>query len=468
VSERTLLVVDDEAVVRRSIRRVFGAEGYRVIEGETVAQGQELFRKSPPDVALIDYMLPDGDGIELLRSLRATDASTPIVVLTGHGSIDLAVEAMREGADDFVTKPVELPTLLLIVSRSIENRRNRRLTLAQQSRQARAAVDPFVGESAAIRSLAERARGVVDSSVPVLIRGETGVGKGLLASWLHANGPRAAEAFVDLNCAGLSRELLETELFGHEKGAFTGAVSTKLGLFEIAHHGTIFLDEIGDVSLEIQPKLLKIVEDQRFRRLGDVKDRQVDVRMIAATHHNLVERAKVGGFREDLYYRISVVPLHVPPLRERGSDVLVLARVLLARCCTELGRPEIKLAPSAERALTAYGWPGDVRELRNVLERAALLRRQPVLEAADLELGETQAGSPAPEAGLSLKDAERSHIERVLRTSGGDVRKAAQTLGLSRSALYQKLRKHGIAAPAPAAGGDPARGTGEGDAGNRG
>jgi DNA-binding NtrC family response regulator len=441
-------VVDDEAVVRRLIHRAFGAEDYRVLEAETAAQGQELFRSSRPDVALIDYMLADGDGLDLLRSLRTMDSATPIIILTGHGSIDLAVQARREGADDFLTKPVELPALLLIVQRSIENSRNRQLTLAQRSRQSRTKADPFVGDSAAIRSLSQRAHGVVDSSVPVLILGETGVGKGLLASWLHAHGPRAAEAFVDLNCAGLSRELLESELFGHEKGAFTGAVTAKQGLFEIAHHGTIFLDEVGDVSTEIQPKLLKVVEEQCFRRLGDVRDRTVDVRLVAATHHDLAQRMRQGAFRRDLYYRISVVPLLVPPLREREGDILLLARLLLARCCAELGRPETRLSPSAETALREYSWPGNVRELRNVLERAALLRRQSVLDAADLELGEAASGPSHSDVGLSLRAAERCHISRVLESRGGDVIQAAQILGLSRSALYQKIRKHKIAAPA--------------------
>ncbi len=444
MAEHTLLIVDDEAVARRSIRRICAAEGYRVIEAETAAQGQALFGTAKPDVAIIDYMLPDGDGLDLLRSLRALDSGTPIVILTGHGSIDLAVQAMREGADDFVTKPVELPALLLILNRAVENRRNRRLSLAQKSRAARSEVDPFLGESSAIRLLAERARNIVDSSVPVLILGETGVGKGLLASWLHRNSPRAAEAFVDLNCAGLSRELLETELFGHEKGAFTGAVASKLGLFEIAHHGTVFLDEIGDVSLEIQPKLLKVVEEQRFRRLGDVKDRQVDVRLIAATHHDLARRIREGAFRRDLYYRVSVVPLDVPPLRERGNDVLLLARLLLAHSCAELGRSEMTLARSGEQALVAYHWPGNVRELRNVLERAVLLTRQSSLEAEDLELGEQRRQGAPSGVALSLKDVERDHIRRVLDSQEGDVARAARLLGLSRSALYEKLRKHKI------------------------
>jgi DNA-binding NtrC family response regulator len=444
MAEPTLLIVDDETVVRRSIRRVCVAEGYRVVEAETAAQGLELFGTAKPDVAVIDYMLPDGDGLGLLRALRALDSGTPIIILTGHGSIDLAVQAMREGADDFVTKPVELPALLLILNRAVENRRNRRLSLAQKAQQARSEVDPFLGESPAIRLLAERARSVVDSSVPVLILGETGVGKGVLASWLHRNGPRTAEAFVDLNCAGLSRELLETELFGHEKGAFTGAIATKLGLFEIAHHGTVFLDEIGDVSPDVQPKLLKVVEERRFRRLGDVKDRQVDVRLIAATHHDLARRMQEGAFRPDLYYRISVVPLAVPPLRERGNDVVLLARQLLTQSHAELGRSETTLAPSAEKALLAYHWPGNVRELRNALERAALLTRQSKLEAADLELGEQRQGRLPSELALSLKDVERDHIRRVLESQEGDVERAAEILGVSRSALYEKLRKHKV------------------------
>jgi transcriptional regulator with GAF, ATPase, and Fis domain len=344
---------------------------------------------------------------------------------------------------------------VLIVQRSVENRRNRQLTLAQRSRQARAAVDPFLGDSTAMRSLAERARGVVDSSVPVLILGETGVGKGLLASWLHANGPRAAEAFVDLNCAGLSRELLETELFGHEKGAFTGAIAAKLGLFEIAHHGTIFLDEIGDVSQEIQPKLLKAVEEQRFRRVGDVKDRQVDVRLIAATHHNLAERMREGRFRRDLYYRVSVVPLEMPPLRERASDILILARLLLAQCCTELGRPETRLSPSAERALVAYAWPGNIRELRNVVERAFILyagmdelraeHLTPEIRKAT-QVKKHGHGVPSVGAeGVVLDDVERRLIVEAMERASGNQSKAARLLGVSRDTLRYRLKKHGLA-----------------------
>jgi DNA-binding NtrC family response regulator len=355
---------------------------------------------------------------------------------------------VKEGAEQFLTKPVELQALMTVVERLMDNRRNRQVAVARQSRQQRDAVDPFFGDSDAIQQLAERARRVAPSSLPVLIQGETGVGKGILAGWLHQNGPRSSEAFVDLNCAGLSTELLETELFGHQKGAFTGAVVSKIGMLEVANHGTTFLDEIGDVPLDVQAKLLKVVEEQRFRRLGDVTDRQVDTRLIAASHRDLPQRIADGRFRSDLYYRINGVSLHVPPLRERGADVVVLARLLLGRTAHELGRKALSLSPSAERALQSYRWPGNVRELRNVIERAVLLAGRPVLESSDLELGAT---APVPAAYtrelLSLKEAERRHILTVLEHHRGSWQAAATTLGLSRSAFYQKLKKHGIPRP---------------------
>src|SRR6185295_7993655 len=263
--------------------------------------------------------------------------------------------------------PVELPALLVVIERALENRRMRQVSLAGKSAQVRQAVDPFFGESGVIRKLAAEAARVAASKVPVLIQGETGSGKGVLARWLHEASARADESFVDLNCAGLSRELLETELFGHEKGAFTGAVTAKQGLLEVAHRGTLFLDEIGDVDLQVQAKLLKVVEDMRFRRLGDVRDRQVDVRLVAATHRDLLTLVREQKFREDLYYRISALPVMVPPLRERGKDVVLLARQLVERISAEMGRPGVRLSPEAEEALAASAWPGNVRQLRNVL-----------------------------------------------------------------------------------------------------
>jgi DNA-binding NtrC family response regulator len=445
VRDRKVMIVDDEADVRLPLRRFLLGKGYAVVEADSVGALRAALRQDAIDAAVVDFSLPDGDGLDVLRAVKAQDATVPVVLLTGHGTIDLAVKAIKEGADQFFTKPVELPALLVVLERALENRRMRQVSLAGKSTQARQSVDPFFGESPVIGKLAADAARIAGSTVPVLIQGETGTGKGVLARWFHQSGPRAEEAFVDLNCAGLSRELLETELFGHEKGAFTGAVSAKAGLLEIAHRGTMFLDEIGDVDLQVQAKLLKVVEDLRYRRLGDVRDRQVDVRLIAATHRDLGQLVQEGKFREDLFYRISAVPLVVPPLRERGRDVVLLARRLLERISAEMGRPGARLSEAAEAALSAYAWPGNVRQLRNVLERALLLTDRAILEADDVTPARGAASAaPAAAGRVSLAEAERRHIEAVLREERGAVAAAAEVLGLSRSALYERIKKHGL------------------------
>jgi DNA-binding NtrC family response regulator len=444
MSDRKILIVDDEQDVRFPLGRFLTGKGYTVLEADGLVAAQDTLRRQTVDAAVVDFSLADGDGLEVLRSLKAQDPSLPVVLLTGHGTIDLAVKAIKEGAEQFFTKPVELPALLVVIERALENRRMRQVSIAGKSAQVRQAVDPFFGESPPIRKLAAEAARVVGSPVPVLIQGETGTGKGLLARWLHQSGPRADEPFVDLNCAGLSRELLETELFGHEKGAFTGAVAAKPGLLEMAHRGTLFLDEIGEVDLQVQAKLLTVVEELRFRRLGDVRDRQVDVRLVAATHRDLARLVGEQKFREDLYYRISAIPILMPPLRSRGKDVVLLARRLVERISTEMGRPGVALSAEAERALEARAWPGNVRELRNVLERAVLLGDHSPLEAADLGASLEPAAAPAAGRHLSLAEAERRHIEAVLRAERGAVPRAALILGLSRSALYERIKKHGI------------------------
>src|SRR5262249_25359141 len=280
---------------------------------------------------------------------------------------------------------------------------------------------------------------------PILIQGETGAGKGVLARWLHNNGPRADEAFVDLNCAGLSREFLETELFGHEKGAFTGAVTSKMGLLEVAHKGTVFLDEIGDVDPLVQPKLLKVLEEKRFRSMGDVRDRQVDIRLIAATHQDLNILVKEKKFRSDLYFRISTIPLTVPALRDRVEDIPILANYLMRRLAADLGRGELSLSKQAEAAIQRYNWPGNIRELRNVLERAVLLSDREVLEPKDFTFqGNTETLQAENGDGLTLLELERVHIHRVLSQESGHVERAAKRLGIPRSSLYQKIKKHGI------------------------
>jgi DNA-binding NtrC family response regulator len=445
MSRNKVLVVDDESGVRFGIRDFLEQQGYEIEEAETCEDAQNLFRTSRPDIVIADYMLPDGTALDLLPRLKEIDAGIPLLVLTAHGSIDLAVRAIKEGAEQFLTKPLELSTLLVILQRLLQKQRNHNKQLASKSRQVRHAIDPFIGTSPAIRALAEQARKILSTESPVLILGETGSGKGVLARWLHQNSPRAEEAFVDLNCAGLSRELLETELFGHEKGAFTSAIASKQGLFEVAHRGTIFLDEVGDVDLQIQPKLLKVLEEQRFRRVGDVRDRQVDVRLIAATHQDVGQLVRDKRFRDDLYFRISTIPLSFPALRERVEDIPIIGQYLLNKVAADLGRGQMQLDDGSIQALKAYAWPGNVRELRNVIERAVLLSGAKDITLKDLQFdGHAQVGTPFLDSRLTLLELEKQHIERVLQEESGRVEKAAKRLGIPRSSLYQKIKKHQI------------------------
>jgi DNA-binding NtrC family response regulator len=440
----TILIVEDEESVRTPLRGFLKSKGYAVEEADSLKTAEQGFRKNPPDAVVMDFSLPDGNGLTLIRSLKALDSSVPVVMLTGHGTIDLAVAAIKEGAEQFFTKPVELPALLVVIERALANQRVRHASLARKSTDARRAVDPFQGESPVIRRLASQAARVVSSSIPILVRGETGTGKGVLARWLHENGPRSDEAFVDLNCAGLSKDLLESELFGHEKGAFTGAVAAKSGLLEMAHRGTVFLDEIGEIDIQVQPKLLKVIEELRFRRLGDVRDRQVDVRLVAATHRDLAHLVEEQKFREDLFYRIKGIPLVVPPLRERGRDVVLLARTLLERMGVEMARPGLRLSGAAEKSIEAHSWPGNIRQLRNVLEHAALMADHTTLEAEDLGEDLSTATRPTTDR-MTLEALEGRHIEAILREEQWVIPRACAVLGVSRSALYHKIKKHGIA-----------------------
>jgi DNA-binding NtrC family response regulator len=443
VAASAILIVDDEAAVRLAVRDFLELHGYAVLLAHDCQAALERLRAAPVDAAIVDYSLPDGNALELLPRLLQAAPRLPVVILTGHGTIDLAVRAIKEGAEHFLTKPIELPALLVVLERALTNARNQKRQLAGRARDRRRRPDPFLGGSDAIRRLREEALRVRASDSPVLIRGETGVGKGVLAEWLHSQGPRAEEPFVDLNCGGLDREFLESELFGHEKGAFTGAAFQKPGLLEIAHRGSVFLDEIGDLDPQVQPKLLKVLEEKRFRRLGDVRDRQVDIRLIAATHRDLLALSRQSQFRSDLYFRISTLPLELPPLRDRPEDIQPLAERLLLDVAAELARPELALTRDAARALAEYSWPGNIRELRNVLERAALLSDGPLLSRRELRFD--AAAAPDAPSGTSLEDVERRHIERTLRVVGGRVERAAKRLGVPRSSLYQKLKRLGLA-----------------------
>ena len=445
MARNKVLIVDDESAVRFGIRDFLEQQGFEIDEADSCHDAQYLFRSSRPDIVIADYMLPDGTALDLLPRLKEIDSDIPLLVLTAHGSIDLAVRAIKEGADQFLTKPLELPALQVILERLLQKQRNHHKQLASKTRQIRQQINPFIGTSAAIRSLADQSRKILTTESPILILGETGTGKGVLARWLHENSNRADEAFVDLNCAGLSRELLETELFGHEKGAFTSATASKQGLFEVAHRGTIFLDEVGDVDLQIQPKLLKVLEEKRFRRVGDVRDRQVDVRLIAATHQDIGLLVREKKFRDDLYFRISTIPLSFPPLRERIEDIPTVAQYLLEKVATDLGRGEIQLDEGCVKALQAYAWPGNVRELRNVIERAVLLSEERTITLRDLNFdGHSNMGAPFLDSSLTLLELEKRHIERVLQEEHGRVERAAKRLGIPRSSLYQKIKKHQI------------------------
>ncbi len=446
-----LLLIEDDAAIRFAVRDYLETHGFEVLEADSCASGERIFAERRPSIVLSDYKLPDGDALAMLPRLRAVSATVPIIILTGHGTVELAVQAMRVGADDFLTKPVALPALVVVLERVIERQRNRQQSMVRQVKQQRFAVDPFVGTSAVIAKLRDQATRVVSTDRPVLLQGETGSGKGVLTRWIQSNGPRAEEPFVDLNCASLPRELLESELFGHERGAFTGAVNAKMGLVEMAHRGTLFLDEIGDLELALQPKLLKVLEDQSFRRVGALKDRQVDVRLIAATHQDLPGMVSENRFRSDLYFRISTLPLLVPPLRERIEDIPVLADLLLERLATDLGRQRITLTASALQALSRYSWPGNIRELRNVLERAALLTAKDQIHATDLNFDSALSPprrSAEPEwQDLTLEELERRHIVAALTAAHGSVERAAVKLAVPRSTLYQKIKAMQIVVP---------------------
>jgi len=442
-----VLLVDDEEGIRFGIKKFLQSKEIEVVEADDCSSAETALRTHNPDIALLDYSLPDGTAVpDLVLRFKQIDPMVPVIVLTAYASIDIAVESIKAGAEQFLTKPVELDALYALVHRLLEIQRNRRKQAAGTSVRNRTFADPFLGVSTCIKKLEDQANKVLSTERPILILGETGTGKGVLASWLHYNGPRQDEAFVDLNCAALSRDLLDTELFGHEKGAFTGATGNKMGLIEAAHKGTLFLDEIGDMDIQIQPKLLKVLEEKQFRRLGEVQNRTVDIKLVTATHQDLPQLVEGGRFRNDLYFRVSTISLRIPPLRERTDDISILARQILERFSADLGRGEVSLSSEALAALQSHEWPGNIRELRNILERAVLLSDKNVLSPTDLfpESDLVLQGSQPNGGGRTLEEVERRHIERVLRDENGNIDRAAKVLGVSRSSLYMKTKQYRI------------------------
>jgi|SRR5579884_520392 len=439
--------MDDDPVILSAVSEFLQMEGYFVVQAANLKSAYQALELDTPDVAVIDFDLPDGSALDFLGSLKSMNFPLKCIVLTGHGSIDLAVKAIKEGAEQFLTKPVQFSVLMTAVRSCLESQQNQRKQLARKMSRPRYSKNPFHGTSPAIKRLSQEVRKIVNTERPILIQGETGTGKGVLAQWIHKNGPRAEETLVDVNCAGLSKDLLESELFGYEKGAFTSAAGSKQGLVEAAHKGILFLDELGEMDLAVQPKLLKVLEDSRFRRLGDVRERVVDIQIIAATNRNLMQSVREMKFREDLYFRINTFHLRIPPLRERVEDIPVIANILLNNLANDLAREQQELSPEAEALLKSYSWPGNIRELRNVLERVALTCDARIIEAQDLGLAQRTATPVSLEEtgpALTLAALERQHITRVLHEESGKVAQAAQKLGIPRSTLYQKLKVYGI------------------------
>jgi DNA-binding NtrC family response regulator len=438
-----VLIVEGEKENCGLLRDYVEDKGYEVATAGTCALAEQGWRATWPDIAILDYSLPDGNALELIPRLKAIDASIPIIILTGYGSIDLAVEAVKLGAEYFLPKPADLSTLHVMVQRSLENQRNRRQQLAKKTMSNRGIQNPFLGENDSIRRLADLAHRAASNDTPVLIQGETGTGKGMMARWLHQNGPRASEPFVDMNCGGSSRSLLEAELFGDDQDDAAGTLQSKAGVLETAHKGTVFLEGIENVDSQIQPKLLKVVEEKQFRRLGEVCDRRVDVRLIAATRQVMAQPVLRKQFRGDLYYRIGWIPLCVPPLRERVEDIPILSAHILGEVAADLGTGGLELGAAALRALQSYSWPGNIRELRNVLERVALVAGSLVLADQDLHF-DVQVEHYLTGIGQfrTLEEMERNYIQQVLHKERGRVQSAARKLGIPRSSLYHKLKQY--------------------------
>ena len=447
-----VLIVEDEPAQARFLRRVFQGRPYLVECAATVAMALEAVRRFSPDLILLDYQLPDGTASDVLRSIKR-DEALPIIIITCSSSIDLAVHLTKEGADQFLVKPVEPMALLALCERTLDRASLHRSSHAPDHQRPQPSLNPFYGVSPAIRAMESRVKTLLGMKVPLLLYGETGTGKTALARWIHQQTSRREHAFVEMNCAGLSRELLESELFGHEKGAFTGATAPKVGMIELADRGTLFLDEIADLDLLVQAKILKAIEEKTFHRLGDTRSRSVTFGLIGATHQNLEELLPSGRFREDLYYRISTIQLTLPALRERREDILMLARLFLYQTAEQWGVEPLQLSAQAEDRLHAHDWPGNLRELRNALEGAILARRGPLLEAEDFSLGGEHAKrmrgpESLPEAsGLTLEEVERRYILQVMEATGFKVDPAAMALGIHRNTLYTKLKSYGVSLP---------------------
>jgi DNA-binding NtrC family response regulator len=472
MSGSTVLIVDDERTLARAVKAFLAEAGYEAEVAPDAEKALELLEALRPDVVFTDVRLPGMSGIDLLQRIREFDPAIPVIVMTAYGSIEGAVAAVKMGAFDYMKKPVDLEELKLLADRARENSLLRQELSYYRRRAANdLAIAGILGNSPAIKAVLQQVREVaaLDETPPILITGETGTGKGLVARSLHTSGHRAAKPFIDVNCTALPANLIEAELFGYERGAFTDAKESKIGLFEAAEGGFLFLDEVGDLEPSLQGKLLRAIEERTVRRVGGIRDRKVDVRILAATNRDLQLEVGQGRFRSDLYFRLAVILLHLPPLRERGEDALLLADHFIQRFSVKYGKDVRRLDTAAKDTLLSYPWPGNVRELSHVIERAVLWSRDSTLTPDQLSLttptqvsvlatvpppattadssGSASATATDPDGqhpAVDLPQWERSMIERALREAGGNQTKAAQRLGITRDTLRYRLKKFGI------------------------
>ncbi len=442
-----VLIVDDDAASRRLLEVRLRPLGRQLSTANDGEEALAAMKRDEPDLVLLDLQLPGMDGMQVLRELRKLESDVPVIVVTGHGSIETAVEAMKQGAYDFITKPIDPKHLEIVVRKALERERLKRgIDLLTEEADKRYRL--VVGNSGKMREAVEMAKKAAASNATVLLLGESGTGKEIFARAIYNWSERRSQPFVAINCVGLSKELLESELFGHEKGAFTGADQLKKGKMELANGGTVFLDEVGDVSQELQTKLLRFLQEREFDRVGGVRPIRVDVRIVAATNRKLDAAVKEGRFREDLYHRLNVVPITLPPLRERREDIPVLARHFMGRYAREAKGEFLEITPEAMRKLSAYPWPGNVRELANVTERAVVLGRGPEISVKDLPSRIVSAEMLAVSAHRSYRqvidDTRRELVSQALEQSNGNRAAAAKALGLHEKYLLRLIKTLGI------------------------
>ena len=437
-----ILIVDDELVVRDSLGKWFSSEGYQAKPVASAREALEAIQQVEYDIALIDIKMPGMDGMELQNRLREADPDLTVLIMTGYASVETAVQALKRGAYDYITKPVDPDELSHLVAKALEHRRARReVARLRENLQEIFPSTELIGKSPAMKSVVEHIEMVAPTDATVLITGESGTGKEVVARAIHAASPRRYMPMVAIHCGALTETLLESELFGHERGAFTGAQYRKKGKFEVADGGSVFLDEISDISLKTQSDLLRVLQEKEIVRVGGNQPTKVDFRCIAATNKNLENLVKSGTFRPDLYYRLHVFCIDLPPLRERREDIPLLISHFLNKFCMATSRPVPQVSVDAMELLMRHEWPGNVRELENAVERALVIGRGAEIRAADFSF--QFQNEPVP-AGRTLDDVERAHIERILRETEGNLSRAARVLDIDRTTLYNKLRRYGL------------------------